>query len=202
MYLSLEIFAHILRGRIRTGVSDRQMPPLRNVLAPFFPVLCQLCFCAIDATNRKAHTHTNTQHCCVAHAAVPRGSTFKHAKILETSGSALPLLLRSCGSAPSGEGTRYGHLKMHCFQYVFASSQVRSGVKRLRVIDFDQVSLSSLNRHAVATWADVGLPKVKSLGFAYSFLLTADYIERFEDLDCGAFGTVRTFAFDNTRRVL
>ncbi|CBJ33328.1 conserved unknown protein [Ectocarpus siliculosus] len=36
---------------------------------------------------------------------------------------------------------------------------VRSGVKRLRVIDFDQVSLSSLNRHAVATWADVGLPK-------------------------------------------
>ncbi|CAM9466258.1 unnamed protein product, partial [Ectocarpus fasciculatus] len=36
---------------------------------------------------------------------------------------------------------------------------VRSGVKRLRVIDFDQVSLSSLNRHAVATWSDVGLPK-------------------------------------------
>lgn len=38
--------------------------------------------------------------------------------------------------------------------------QARSGVKRLRVIDFDQVSLSSLNRHAVATWADVGYPKV------------------------------------------
>eukprot|EP00752_Nemacystus_decipiens_P012240 g10849.t1 len=35
----------------------------------------------------------------------------------------------------------------------------RSGVKRLRVIDFDQVSLSSLNRHAVATWGDVGYPK-------------------------------------------
>lgn len=30
----------------------------------------------------------------------------------------------------------------------------------MRVIDFDQVSLSSLNRHAVATWGDVGYPKV------------------------------------------
>lgn len=38
--------------------------------------------------------------------------------------------------------------------------QVRSGVKRLRVIDFDQLSLSSLNRHAVANWEDVGFPKV------------------------------------------
>ncbi|KAI8592616.1 hypothetical protein BDZ88DRAFT_449124 [Geranomyces variabilis] len=36
---------------------------------------------------------------------------------------------------------------------------VRSGVQRLRLIDFDQVSLSSLNRHAVATQADVGTPK-------------------------------------------
>lgn len=33
----------------------------------------------------------------------------------------------------------------------------------MRVIDFDQVSLSSLNRHAVATWADVGFPKVLEL---------------------------------------
>lgn len=36
---------------------------------------------------------------------------------------------------------------------------LRSGVGRLRLIDFDQVSLSSLNRHAVATRADVGMPK-------------------------------------------
>lgn len=43
--------------------------------------------------------------------------------------------------------------------------QVRSGVKRLRVIDFDQVSLSSLNRHAVANWEDVGFPKVFVLVF-------------------------------------
>ena len=33
---------------------------------------------------------------------------------------------------------------------------LRSGVQYLRIIDFDQVTLSSLNRHAVATQADVG----------------------------------------------
>ncbi|WFD31150.1 hypothetical protein MSPP1_002184 [Malassezia sp. CBS 17886] len=37
---------------------------------------------------------------------------------------------------------------------------LRSGVGRLRLVDFDQVSLSSLNRHACATLADVGRPKV------------------------------------------
>ncbi|KND03762.1 uncharacterized protein SPPG_01218 [Spizellomyces punctatus DAOM BR117] len=36
---------------------------------------------------------------------------------------------------------------------------LRSGVEHLRLIDFDQVTLSSLNRHAVATQADVGTPK-------------------------------------------
>ena len=35
----------------------------------------------------------------------------------------------------------------------------RSGVKHLRIIDFDQVTLSSLNRHAVATMDDVGRSK-------------------------------------------
>lgn len=39
----------------------------------------------------------------------------------------------------------------------------RSGVSRIRLIDFDQVTLSSLNRHAVATLADVGTPKVQCL---------------------------------------
>jgi tRNA A37 threonylcarbamoyladenosine dehydratase len=39
----------------------------------------------------------------------------------------------------------------------------RSGVARIRLVDFDQVTLSSLNRHAVATLADVGLPKVQVL---------------------------------------
>ena len=40
---------------------------------------------------------------------------------------------------------------------------VRSGVSKIRLIDFDQVTLSSLNRHAVATLADVGTPKVTAI---------------------------------------
>ncbi|KAH8701831.1 hypothetical protein BGW36DRAFT_290215 [Talaromyces proteolyticus] len=39
----------------------------------------------------------------------------------------------------------------------------RSGVSKIRLIDFDQVTLSSLNRHAVATLADVGTPKVQCI---------------------------------------
>ncbi|KAE8863613.1 hypothetical protein PTNB73_06820 [Pyrenophora teres f. teres] len=39
----------------------------------------------------------------------------------------------------------------------------RSGCSKIRLIDFDQVTLSSLNRHAVATLADVGTPKVHCL---------------------------------------
>lgn len=38
-----------------------------------------------------------------------------------------------------------------------------SGVGHLRLIDFDYVTLSSLNRHASATRADVGTPKALSL---------------------------------------
>lgn len=40
---------------------------------------------------------------------------------------------------------------------------VRSGVKRLRVVDFDRVSLSSLSRHAYATLEDVGTSKVQCM---------------------------------------
>lgn len=36
----------------------------------------------------------------------------------------------------------------------------RSGVSKIRLIDFDYVTLSSLNRHATAVLADVGTPKV------------------------------------------
>jgi len=39
----------------------------------------------------------------------------------------------------------------------------RAGVQYLRLVDFDQVTLSSLNRHAVATLDDVGLPKATVL---------------------------------------
>ncbi|CAL1709992.1 unnamed protein product [Somion occarium] len=38
---------------------------------------------------------------------------------------------------------------------------VRSGITNIRLVDFDYVTLSSLNRHATATLADVGTPKVK-----------------------------------------
>ncbi|KAJ7641297.1 hypothetical protein FB45DRAFT_1124927 [Roridomyces roridus] len=37
------------------------------------------------------------------------------------------------------------------------------GVSKIRLIDFDYVTLSSLNRHATATLTDVGTPKVKHL---------------------------------------
>jgi tRNA A37 threonylcarbamoyladenosine dehydratase len=48
-----------------------------------------------------------------------------------------------------------GGVGSHC-----SAALARSGVARLRLIDFDQVTLSSLNRHAVATLTDVGTPKV------------------------------------------
>lgn len=48
-----------------------------------------------------------------------------------------------------------GGVGSHC-----ASALARSGVSHMRLIDFDQVTLSSLNRHAVATLVDVGIPKV------------------------------------------
>lgn len=37
------------------------------------------------------------------------------------------------------------------------------GVTKIRLVDFDYVTLSSLNRHATAGLADVGTPKVKSI---------------------------------------
>ena len=51
-----------------------------------------------------------------------------------------------------------GGVGSHC-----AHMLLRSGVSRLRLVDFDQVSLSSLNRHAVATREDVGTSKAECL---------------------------------------
>ncbi|MCJ1290416.1 hypothetical protein MMC34_001954 [Xylographa carneopallida] len=48
-----------------------------------------------------------------------------------------------------------GGVGSHC-----TAALARSGVSHIRIIDFDQVTLSSLNRNAVATLADVGIPKV------------------------------------------
>lgn len=103
VYLSLGISTTFREGEYkRVYLVDRCRRSERSY--QFFsrsPVSCV--FCAIDATNRNAHTHTNTQN-CVAHAAGPRGSTVKHSKMLAISCSAVSHLLRSCGPAPSGEG--------------------------------------------------------------------------------------------------
>ncbi|KAJ2724216.1 hypothetical protein GGI07_002086 [Coemansia sp. Benny D115] len=45
---------------------------------------------------------------------------------------------------------------------------LRSGVQRIRIIDFDQVTLSSLNRHAAATRTNVGMPKVDALRASFA----------------------------------
>lgn len=44
-----------------------------------------------------------------------------------------------------------------------ANMLARTGITKLRLIDFDQVSLSSLNRNALACLEDVGLPKVQAI---------------------------------------
>ena len=49
-----------------------------------------------------------------------------------------------------------GGVGSHC-----TAALARSGVSCIRLIDFDQVTLSSLNRHSLATLADVGTPKVQ-----------------------------------------
>ena len=51
-----------------------------------------------------------------------------------------------------------GGVGSHC-----AVMLARAGVAALRLVDFDHVSLSSLNRHAVATLDDVGSPKARVL---------------------------------------
>jgi len=46
------------------------------------------------------------------------------------------------------------------------------GTAKLRLIDFDHVTLSSLNRYATATRADVGISKVRSVQrFLHSVVL-------------------------------
>ncbi|XP_021600052.1 tRNA threonylcarbamoyladenosine dehydratase isoform X1 [Manihot esculenta] len=58
-----------------------------------------------------------------------------------------------------------------------ASMLLRSGIGRLLLVDFDQVSLSSLNRHAVATRADVGIPKAECLKKHFSLIFPECHIE-------------------------
>lgn len=58
-----------------------------------------------------------------------------------------------------------------------AAMLLRSGVRRLRLVDFDQVTLSSLNRHAVATRADVGLPKATVLAHHFAAIMPEAQVE-------------------------
>ncbi|KAI4321243.1 hypothetical protein MLD38_034648 [Melastoma candidum] len=58
-----------------------------------------------------------------------------------------------------------------------ASMLLRSGVGRLLLVDFDQVSLSSLNRHAIATRADVGTPKAHCLKKHFSLIFPESHID-------------------------
>ena len=68
----------------------------------------------------------------------------------------------------------------------------RSGAGFIRMIDFDQVSLSSLNRHAVATRADVGKPKVDVMRDHLLKTVPACICECVRDI----------FSLDNGRRLL
>ncbi len=63
---------------------------------------------------------------------------------------------------------------------------VRGGVRRLRLVDFDYVSLSSLNRHATAVRADVGTPKAAALRAALLRVVPEASIEAHAELFCGA----------------
>ncbi|CAM8981335.1 unnamed protein product [Rhodiola kirilowii] len=58
-----------------------------------------------------------------------------------------------------------------------ANMLLRSGVGRMLLVDFDQVSLSSLNRHAVATRDDVGIPKAVCLKKHFELIFPEVQIE-------------------------
>mmetsp|Transcript_28877 Transcript_28877/g.73714 ORF Transcript_28877/g.73714 Transcript_28877/m.73714 type:complete len:489 (-) Transcript_28877:453-1919(-) len=65
-----------------------------------------------------------------------------------------------------------GGVGSHC-----AHLLLRSGVGKLRLIDFDQVTVSSLNRHAVATREDVGTPKATCLAKHFTRILPEAEVE-------------------------
>mmetsp|Transcript_2347 Transcript_2347/g.3470 ORF Transcript_2347/g.3470 Transcript_2347/m.3470 type:complete len:334 (+) Transcript_2347:444-1445(+) len=60
----------------------------------------------------------------------------------------------------------------------------RSGVGSMRIIDFDQVTLSSLNRHATAGWSDVGTPKAEAMARALQDLAPACRVEACARMFC------------------
>lgn len=65
-----------------------------------------------------------------------------------------------------------GGVGSHC-----AHLLLRSGVGHLRLVDFDQLTLSSLNRHCLATRADVGIPKATCLHRHFMEISPETYVE-------------------------
>lgn len=96
---------------------------------------------SIDTLNSDA---SNAAALDLVHAEL---RAWQHANF-QRAASAAVRNLRVCVVGLGGVGS-------HC-----AMVLARAGVGELRLIDFDQVTLSSLNRHAVAERADVGLAKV------------------------------------------
>jgi tRNA A37 threonylcarbamoyladenosine dehydratase len=58
----------------------------------------------------------------------------------------------------------------------------KAGISRLRLIDFDNVSLSSLNRHACALREDVGTPKVKCLEKYLQNIIPSCQVEAIQEM--------------------
>jgi tRNA A37 threonylcarbamoyladenosine dehydratase len=74
-------------------------------------------------------------------------------------------IIHSSNKTKKGVGSHAAHMLL------------RSGVGRLRLIDFDQVTLSSLNRHAVATRADVGTSKAACLARHFAAIMPEARVE-------------------------
>nr|KAJ3412726.1 hypothetical protein HK105_002273 [Polyrhizophydium stewartii] len=62
---------------------------------------------------------------------------------------------------------------------------LRAGIGRIRLIDFDQVTLSSLNRHAVARRADVGTFKVVAMQRHFAEIMPHAVVEPVVELFTG-----------------
>lgn len=73
-----------------------------------------------------------------------------------------------------------GGVGSHC-----VSLLARSGVSRIRVIDFDRVTLSSLNRHAFASRSDVGISKTECVRRYITGILPSTTVEPVEALFSG-----------------
>ena len=58
---------------------------------------------------------------------------------------------------------------------------MRSGVKHIKLIDFDRVSLSSLGRHAYALREDVGTPKTECMRKYIHKIFPHAYVETVEE---------------------